>query len=442
MNELLGDDDEHLIAVLRMLDDEPDGPGRIDLAGAISEARRRRRIRRTARVGGTALLAVAAVAAVPLTLPVLRPGPAVDGVVATGGPAPTGAPTATGTATPPGDPAGTPVPIVTGTTGTVTPPTRCTVSRLPVPDGHPKSLVTGADPSGRWILGRSYPTGSQGGYPVLVWEDGKPRRVDLPGGDQTLRDVNSTGLAVGFSYVDDGPRPYLYRDGKVSSLPGVPVGQALAVNQAGQIVGYRDSGRDQPVIWSDAAGPPADLPLPDDGSRGEAVDIDEDGTVLGVLIDRSGQHEYGYLWRPDGTAQKLPTPQVAGQPAESFRPQSIRNGWVAGVATRAETGSDPSAGHKEVHAAVRLHLPTGRFVEVPGRAFWPQVGNAQGWLGGFAGDRNALATDAGQLLLPELHERKAAGGNTVWTLSDDGRIAAGQSEDAAGEPQAVLWRCR
>ncbi|MBF9134497.1 hypothetical protein I0C86_37040 [Plantactinospora sp. S1510] len=432
-------DDEDMITMLRRLDDEPERPGRVDLARAVTEARRRRRTRRLTGASGAAVLAVAAVAAVPVSLQVIRPALSGDRTAAaTAGPTATADPDATAdpkvAATPTAGPTQTaPVPAST-------PPTRCTVHRLSIPGGDPMSLVTGADPTGRFVLGRSYPTGHRGTYPMLIWDNGKPRRVNLPGDDQNLTDVTTSGVAVGHGWTEKGPVPYIYRNGKVKKLPGATAGEALAINEANQIVGYREGERNQPVIWPGPSTAAVDLPLPGDGSWGEAVDIDEAGTVIGVLIDREGRHQFGYLWRPDGTAQRLPTPLVDGAPADSFRPQSIRNGWVTGIAIRGGSGNGGTG--EEVSTAVRLHLPTGRFVEVPRSSFWPQNGNAQGWMVGFIGDRAGLLTDAGPLVLPPLHAHKSAPGNTGWMISDDGRTVTGQSEDAKGEPQAVVWRCR
>lgn len=131
---------------------------------------------------------------------------------------------------------------------------------------------------------------------------------------------------------------------------------------------------------------------------------------------------------------------MEGASADSFRPQSIRNGWVAGVAIRGGSGNGGIG--EEVSTAVRLHLPTGRFVKVPRSSFWPQRGNAQGWMTGFIGDRAGLLTDAGPLVLPPLHGHQSAPGNTGWMISDDGgtvtwsrhadAVGPGQSEKAKG----------
>jgi hypothetical protein len=45
--------------------------------------------------------------------------------------------------------------------------------------------------------------------------------------------------------------------------------------------------------------------------------------------------------------------------------------------------------------------------------------------------------------LPELAPHPPGRLTTIpSTLSDDGRLVAGQSDDASGTIQAVVWRCR
>jgi uncharacterized membrane protein len=46
------------------------------------------------------------------------------------------------------------------------------------------------------------------------------------------------------------------------------------------------------------------------------------------------------------------------------------------------------------------------------------------------------------VVLPDLARHGARDTNIAATLSDDGRVIGGQSDDAAGVLQAVAWRCR
>lgn len=136
-------------------------------------------------------------------------------------------------------------------------------------------------------------------------------------------------------------------------------------------------------------------------------------------------------------AAELPKPVVRGVPAESFRPLGIRNGWIIGTAvTYAADGT-------EVDTPARYHLPTGEFVDLPPSTLRPRGGNGQGWMVGWLpNERLGLLTDAGTVDLPYVEPHRTAVGDAPVAVSDDGRIIAGQSEDAQNVIQAVVWNCR
>jgi uncharacterized membrane protein len=407
---------------LRTLDAEPPTPSRVDVERAIAEGRRRRARRGAGYAGAATLTAIvvvgASVAAGGLftdTRPDVQPDAGSTGVAS--------APPAY---TIPGTPG--------WTAPSATAPTSCTLDRLPVPDDVPMALTSGADPTGRWIVGRSYP--KAGSYQAVIWHDGTPTKVAMPGElEESLQDVNSTGTAVGWSFEgtaeDSGPVPYVYRDGEVSRLPGGERGQALAVNDIGAIAG--DSGG-APVVWPSATEEPTRLPLPAGVSTGGATAIDEDGTVVGNVND-----ERPYVWFADGTHRELPLPTLDGAPASSGLVFSVRNGWATGLAN---TGSDTGVkGAEGTPTAVRWNVRTGEvrvFDELDVRA---STANAQGWQVGSDKQGNAvLMTDAGKVVLPDLGTH---GPLSVIpsTLSDDGRVISGQADDTTGTIKAVVWRC-
>jgi hypothetical protein len=434
-------EEEQAIALLRRLDDEPGTPSRVDLGKAITEGGRRRRTRRALGGGGAVVLAAAMVATVPVALTALRPA-----------------------STAPNNQAGAATVTATRPASTVVPPTSCSVQRLPLLDGEPMSLVTGADPTGRFIVGRTYPANDHSGaYPILMWDNGKPSRIVLPGADQVLSDVTTTGVAVGSGWGDNGPRSYIYRDGKVSLLRAAGSSQAMAINDAGQIVGSQDVGAagSKPVIWRDSSAQPVDLPLPASKSTGHATDIDENGTVIGTVWESPTPKDLvapkdpaasnkpgvtgkgmprnpstGYLWLPDGTARELPKPMVQGARADYFLPRSIRNGWITGTATRVAADGTP------IRVPARLYLPTNEFVDFPTSSLSTYAGNGQGWVAGQLTDMQyALLTDEGLVNLPDIEPHERTSGD-IRAVSDDGRIVAGQSEDAKNVIQAVVWNCR
>jgi uncharacterized membrane protein len=308
------------------------------------------------------------------------------------------------------------------------------------------ALVSGADPTGRYIVGRSYPSG--GGYQAVRWHDGKPREVLLPGDrEESLQDVNTEGTAVGWSYAGAGPVPYIYREGKVARLPGVRRGSAYAINDAGAIAG-EDETAHAAVVWPSATAAPIRLPVPKDADQATARDIDDDGTTVGTL-----DNERPYVWFPDGTHRELPMPTLDGQRAAAARVFSIRNGWASGVA---DDGSGRDGGKQKASAepggaeapapraaSVRWNVRTGEVRTTAGMQM-PDDVNARGWqIGTDLKGRAILVTDAGTVVLPGLDGREPGGLTTIGaSLSEDGRTISGQADDAGGTIQAVVWRCR
>ena len=423
--------------LLKSLDDQPRQPSTVDIQRAIADGRRRRRTRQAAGYAGAAAVTAVAVA-----------GASVAGGVFTD-PAPRVA--ATGKARPSASVPPKPAYTIPGDPGwrapAATPPTRCTLDRLPAPDGAPMALVSGADPAGRYIVGRSYPRG--GGYQAVLWHDGQARKVKLPGDvEESLRDVNSQGTAVGWSYNEAGPVPYVYRDGKVAKLPGVKRGSANAINDAGAIVG-EDEGAHVAVVWPSATAQAIRLPTPAGTGRAGARDIDEDGTTVGSLDD-----ERPYVWFPDGTHRELPMPTIGGTRATTARVFTIRNGWATGVAETGggrdggKPGAEASAGAGEkapapATTAVSWNVRTGEVRTSDEFDLRADAINAQGWQVGLSKQgRAVLLAGAAPVKLPELAPHEPGGLTTIpSTLSDDGRIVAGQSDDATDTIQAVVWRC-
>ncbi len=406
--------------LLRTLDDEPGTPSTVDVRQAIVTGRRRRTRRRAGYVGAAAftVLAVAGASMAGRLVSDAAPQPA-----ATPQPA---ASTATAKAksayTIPGIPGWTPPPA--------TPPTECTLQPLPAGDGAKGGLVSGADPTGSYIVGRTYPR--SGGYQAVLWYDGKVREVELPGDlEESLTDVNPDGLAVGWSYTgktdaDTGPVPYAYRAGRVIKLPGVARGHAEAVNEAGAIVGDDVQAR-AAVLWASVTAKPVRLPVPAGTSTSTASDIDVDGTTVGTLDD-----EQPYVWFPDGRHRRLALPEVGGKPVLAARAFTVRNGWATGVGDL-----------QDGTAALRWNVRTGEVRAFGEFLIRASTANAHGWQTGTDREgRGLLEADGRKVTLPDLVFHHAGDlTNIGTTLSDDGRIIAGQADARNGEIQAVLWRC-
>ncbi|SCL66360.1 hypothetical protein GA0070606_4308 [Micromonospora citrea] len=478
----MSEDEDRIVGLLRGLDVDPGRPTRVDLAGAVREARRRRRSRRTMSASAAGLAVVAA-AAVPL-LP--GGGPQADRPVTVWPAAPSAA--------------GRPSPVAAG-------PTACVVEHLTVPSGHARSMVTGGDPTGRFLVGRSYPVDDRGAL-VIIWDGGQAREYRLPGAEQRLVDVSPTGLAVGSTYVDNRPQPWIVRDGRPAPLSGVREGEATAVSEDGRVVGARlVDDRQLPVLWPSPDTPPVELPLPGSGWAGTAVGVDSDGTVVGKLQDGPHGGFRAVVWRAGGGPEVLPLPEVEGGTATEFVPHTFQGGWITGTAIRAVSGA-------RYDQPARYHLPTGRYESLPwpttpslrptpsdggaapggvappplagngpvadvpppgspgdgapgpssdasttpspsaGNAGGPawhgfvtNAGNGRGWVVGATRERRAgLLTDARLVSLPGRDEDPGRDGALAVTVSDDGRVIGGQlhaDQNGRGTTTtAVRWRCR
>jgi hypothetical protein len=395
--------------LLRPLAAVPRSASRVDITRAIDDGERRLSRARWVR-SSTAGMAVALilVGGWALARPALRSAP----------PTPAASPSA---ASPSASPS------ASASTGprTPVPPTTCALHRLPVPAGQPaKSLVTGADPTGRYILGRTYPAGPR----VVIWHDGQVRKVAMTGSDPELNDVTSTGVAVGTSFVggsSDKTSAWVYRNGRISRLPG---GNAAAygINERQVIVG---SVNGRPALWRTPTSQPTMLATPGRGWAGWAVGIDEDGTVVGRLQSAPDKPEYGYLWRPNGRLEKLAVPTLRGKAVTTYTADSIRNGWVVGWA-RLDEGDIGYLG------APLWNLHTGA-VDMSDERLLATAVNRYGWT---VGDNRLVI--GGTVSLPDFGENPLPGGSThAYSISDDGATVAGQV-DLHGQPVAVVWKCQ
>jgi uncharacterized membrane protein len=219
------------------------------------------------------------------------------------------------------------------------------------------------------------------------------------------------------------------------------VGSASGINDAGAIVGEDEQAR-AAVVWPSATAKPFRLPVPAGARGATAADIDEDGTTVGTIDDRQP-----YVWFPGGTHRELPMPDLGGGPAVEARAFTVRNGWATGVATGAAgqdgTRTDQGTGEEVKVAAVRWNVRTGEVQVTEDLQIRASTANAHGWqVGTDKQGRAVLIADDRTVVLPDLAGHEAGGlANIANTLSDDGRTIGGQSDDATGTIQAVVWRC-
>jgi len=406
--------DDEAARLLGVLDRELATPSTVDIQRAMVVGGRLRRTRRVAGYGMVAAAVSVALAGASVLVTSDRPVDRRGAAPASSAPS-SGSPPATVASFGP-------------------PPTRpgaCTVSRLSVPGEQQSVYVYGADPTGRYLVG----TGSTADAKrtVFVWDGGQPIVVPLTGADPKLADMTTAGVGVGSAWGFRGPGskfrpiPYLYQGGKITELTGVANGFADAINGNGVVVGSEDPTTPHAVVWRSSTQRGELLPEPSGTTNSNAVDVDEDGTIVGNVVN--GARATPYVWLPDGTHHALPIDKDS-----SGQVYGIRGGWVIGTITAA-------GGTRQ---AVRWNLRTGDFRPLPmnGR---PNAVNAHGWVTGTDAQGRAIVVigDSLQVLsLPDLEYHKSGEQtNMPMTISDDGRTIGGQAFDREGLMRGVVWRC-
>ena len=400
-------DDEYGAVLLRPLATEPSTATHIDVGAAMRRGRRARRTRSWAAISGlTALTAATATGgALALTAPAALPEPDL-----------------------PADPAL---------------PTACSVVRLP-DGGAALSAVTGADPSGRYLVGTTNPDADD--RSVLVWRDGA-LIADVPQPDirpaPAMADINASGVAAG-STPAQPHYPYSYHNGKVSRLDGT--GRVVGINNAGVIAGTRyTGGPGVPVRWAGPAAKAEPMKLPPGTSGGKAVDIAEDGTIVVTLFTKTFI-EQSYLWFPDGTSRPIDGPEASKGQTNRFWATHFRFGWLYGTVSaflpQGASPSGPGGGPlpKGVYSwdsyAYRYHVATGTWQELPD-------GLADELSGSYMGREAFIGRQVFEF--PGLPDQTEDDGYDLASVSADGRTAGGQTLSNRADPayrnSALMWRC-
>ncbi len=133
---------------------------------------------------------------------------------------------------------------------------------------------------------------------AALWRSGEVIDLGTMGGAWSdARDINELGWVVGVAENSSGAnRACLWRDGQIIDV-GTPErewGDAEAVNARGQIVGSVDDGdRSRAFLWENGVLNP--LPCPDETRGCDAVDINDEGEVVGTWSDANYERQ-GYRW--------------------------------------------------------------------------------------------------------------------------------------------------
>jgi hypothetical protein len=412
------DDEQTVYALLGLRDDEG-GPPSLDLRAAMRVGRGRLRRRRTAQLSASAVVAVAVVAAAPTTLHLVR-----------GSSHPTASPAAPSTV------AASPSPPPAGPTSLA-----CVEARLPVPRANQEALVSGADPTGHYLVGRVYENGRP--TQVIIWHDGQFKTLAMSGADPELVDITPTGVAVGASFPSGlNSTGWIYQDGRLTKLKGPYGAEPRAIADNGMIAGTETTkdAETYPIVWHSPTSTAVRLPLPGPGWLGDVDDVDSDGTIVGTVRPSvTSDANQAIVWHPDGSYQLLPLPTSVVPGANGMEVHSIRDGAILAAGTVTDKTS-------KTLTPVLYRLSTGEFTALPGANLFIDAGNARGWISGEGpyGIPTVYTPTTGNVPLPTLvpHDKSSRPAAIVAkTISDDGLIIGGQDVDAKDVIHAVSWTC-
>ncbi|HEU0240050.1 MAG TPA: hypothetical protein VFR11_12360 [Micromonosporaceae bacterium] len=420
---------------VRLMDEEPRSASRVDVARAMSDGRRLRRMHRVT----LSTAAAAAVAAIAFAVPF-----ALGGVVGTRPPT-AAAKTATAV-NPPATAASVtaiptyqPVARPPSRAGVPPVPASCTGRFLPLPQGVGAAIITDGDSTGRYLVG--YATDRAHTYQPILWTDGTPTLLDA---DASFGPpvVNSHGEVAGSGITTDGSQnewiAWTYRDGTVTRLLHGDTSYMVAgINDNGDVLAipmprFEDGTQDAPFV------PLSPVVLNGDNVRHLDTVPYEDATLFqggigndGTVVGGENQSGNAYVWDPQGHIS-----QLTGPSAYSYA-SSTRNGFVLGGSGR----DNPDL--PGLFLAARWDLGTGKaksFHDVTLAA--GATITSSGWFAG-KNDKGPVAVFGGTVRqLPRVP------GAVDWTqfafavtMSDDGHIIGGQADRTADDIGAVEWTC-
>jgi uncharacterized membrane protein len=306
----------------------------------------------------------------------------------------------------------------------------CTIGKAPVTSVTSFTKLL-ADRSGQvFVTDESLPGGD-----LTLWRGGHEQRIEgVPTGSGQPAAVNGSGAFVGAS----GYKPaWVYRDGAFTVLPLPPDVSAVSmagINERGDIIGtafYWADGRSdtRAVLWRAGHEQTPVLLETTAGWSSDAVDIADDGTVVGYLSHRTDNGPNDVTptaWAPDGAARRLPMPaawQTRRIPHGGPFVYAIAGDWVVGDKVRwnlrtgaADVVDGLTIAKVDEHGRVFGYLPDGT-----------PTGRPAVWVNG---DVQLLPSDPGR---PDA---------TLSSVSLDGRHITGTSRDATlAKVSATAWTC-
>jgi hypothetical protein len=312
---------------------------------------------------------------------------------------------------------------------------RCDPTSLDMPTPGPPDppntdTVTGADPTGTYVIGGN-----------VLWTRGAATMIAVPGARSavTAAAVNSSGTVVGHDSNETG-LTWRFTNGAVQELTrpaGYDRAMALHVNGKGDALGMAsgDPNRDIPppalVVWpADRPDRPRIIREPDS----QPLAIRDDGTVISVRHRSEADLGAGsiVIHRPSGTRTSITVPRELTGHGSMLNATVHGDYLYSSYADGEITYSDGVTSLANPYLyPVRWNLRTG-LIEIFDDLRAAPVGDPGGWF--------VAAEDAdGRLVLvaPDRTTRRfPVAGATVRAVAGDGTTLAGFLE-----PGPVSWHC-
>lgn len=312
----------------------------------------------------------------------------------------------------------------------------CAIETLPIPDGVLFTFTTGMSDDGSVIAYRAYPADHGNERFPLLYSDGEVTEVPIPGLDQQIADVNSSGDGAGYGFLGEGAVvPYAWLDGELVELGAEGGGQANGINEHGDIVGARGDYPQVPVVWAAGESKPVDLALPEGAGSGTATEIGDDGRIVGSYEDAEGDF-VPYAWDAEGDGAPLPMPEGVDPATVHSYVKDLNGDWASGYLS-----SDTL---EAVGVVWNLAEGTATVTDLGGPAAVSAKGTAAGDAFPYAGYQ---PVDGKVVELPGVSDpADNYFGDQADQISADGSVIAGSvyvGEDADGWHilNAVVWNC-
>lgn len=285
----------------------------------------------------------------------------------------------------------------------------------------------------RQVVGTYYPTGQS----AFIWQDGQFTDLGTLGGQTTAAAINARGHVTGTTQLPDGTYvPFIWEDGVMRQLDGLPQGYALDINDRDQVVGYSvDESGAHGFFW-------------------DAGSVAVIGTSIGTFpsaMNNRGQAT-GYVDNGTGTVRAF----IWERGRMTFLPSRLFN-----LASPIDQAFDINDAGQVVGASydgtvVRLVLwDHGSMVEIPAETLWdgpvevgPAAINARGEVVGTAflagtDQSRAFHYYRGQLTsMNSVTDEHGFFFNIARAINDAGDVAGTGTSHLHPESHALLWQRR